>query len=495
MSGRIGPLEPGQTRDALVGEVAGVLDALDEGARVLVACSGGPDSTVMAYLVADARPDLELVLAHIRHGLRDDRADVEAVRQHAEWLGVPVEVRSVQVRGDGHGLEAAAREARYRALREMAASAQAVAILVGHTADDQAETVLLRLARGTGVDGIGAMAPVSGDLIRPLLGVRRVDVKRFLLLEGLPHVEDPTNADPQMRRNVVRHELIGVLERLADDPVGALVRLADLARDERRLLDRLTAEPLAAVRRIGDVLSIPERVLRDVPAALARRVVRAMLAEAGDGPPDADVVTRALELEDGGAVTLPGPVDASVASGWRTIARRSQLRGAAVPLVVPGVAVWPPARITVHAITANTDPWRTRGATAPPGQASFAFEGAWSPPPADDDESIVPPGGHAERMVLNLTEDAGPFIVRHRQSGDRITTSAGTRSLQDVFVDAGVPRAIREIWPIVVDDADAVAWVPGIAADETVLRAGRHAPAAQLRVARSSGTPRREQEQ
>ncbi len=494
MSGRIGPLEPGQTRDALVAEVAGVLDVLDDGARVIVACSGGPDSTVLAYLVADARPDLDIVLAHVRHGLRDDRADVEAVRQHAEWLGVPIEVRSVQVRGDGHGIEAAAREARYKALREIATSVDAVAILVGHTADDQAETVLLRLARGTGMDGIAAMAPVSGDLIRPLLSVRRVDVKRFLLLEGLPHVEDPTNADPELRRNVVRHELLSVLERLADDPVGALVRFADLARDERRLLDLLTSEPMAAVRRVGDVCAIPDTAVREMPTALARRVVRAVLAEIGDGPPDADAVTRALELADGGAVTLPGPVEAAVAAGWRTFAPQRRLRGAAVPLVVPGVAVWPPARVTVQAITADTDPWRTRTSTAPPGQVAFAFDGGWSPPPFDDDDSLVPPGGHAERMVLNLAADTGPFNVRHRQSGDRITTAAGTRSIQDVFVDAGVPRAVREIWPVVVDGADTVVWVPGVAADEAVLRAGRNDAAAQLRVARSSSPHRRDPE-
>ena len=199
----LGPLPAGQSRAALLDEVVRVLAGIPADAALVVACSGGPDSSALAHLVAEARPDVHLHLVHVRHGLRDDdRRDVEVVRTHAAWLDVPLAIVDVEVVPDGHGTEAAARDARYAALRTEAATSGAHAIAVGHTADDQAETVLFRLARGTGIDGLAAMDAVSGDLLRPLLRLRRDDVHRFVALEGLPHAEDPTNQDPAVRRAI-----------------------------------------------------------------------------------------------------------------------------------------------------------------------------------------------------------------------------------------------------------------------------------------------------
>lgn len=483
---QVGPLDPGQPRAALIAEVVDALGHVHEGEPVVVACSGGPDSTVLAYLAAEARPDLDLSIAHVRHGLRDDTVDVEIVHQHADWLGLPIDVREVTVEADGHGVEAAARQARYAALRRIAAKRGAVAILVAHTADDQAETVLLRIARGTGIDGLSAMRTVTDDIVRPLLRVRRVDIQRFLLLEGLPTAEDPTNMDPAVRRSVVRHELLALLERVAPDPVGALCRLADLARDEREALDDLVADPLASARRIGPVRAVADRTLSPLVPAVARRVVRALIAEITDAPLDADAVTRVLEHREASALTLPGPLEVTTAGGWRAFAPQSLPRSRPVPLSVPGVAVWQPAGIAVQAITPETDPWRERATEGGPGQVALAFTDAWSPPPATSDVSIVPPGGTPERMVIALPADVGGLTVRHRESGDRVVTAAGTRRLQDVMVDAGVPRAVRDVWPVVVTDSQRVAWVPGLAADEQLLRAGRAAPGGQLRISRAN---------
>lgn len=483
MDDGLGPLPAGQPRAALVAEVLRMLDHLDVGASVVTACSGGPDSTALAHLVAEARPDLELHLVHVRHGLRaDDGEDAEVVRLHAGWLGVPVEVLDVEVVVDGRGTEAAAREVRYAALREAAADLDARAVLVGHTADDQAETVLLRLARGTGIDGLGAMAEVRGDLVRPLLRLRRTDIHRFVDLEGLPVVQDPTNRDPKVRRALVRHQLLPLLEEVAPDPVGALTRLAALARDDRAALDAAAASTLAQVCRIGPVRAIPDRVLASAEdrggVALARRVVRAVLTELVGDPPDASTVARALALEPGSAASLPGPVEVTAAGGWRAFAPRTLPRGAEQQVLIPGDTGWPCAEVVVRAITAGSDPVRPERDA----QGTLALPGIWTPPLHDPQPRSLPPGAGADRLVLALPEDLGPLRIRHREPGDAIATAGGTRTLQDVLVDAGVPRAVRELWPVIVAADGRAVWVPGYAADEQVLRAGRQRPQAQLRV-------------
>ena len=275
-----GPLPAGRTRGELLDEVTRALHRVPRGAAVAIAVSGGPDSTALAFLATEARPDLTCLLVHVRHGLRDDRHDVAAVRTQASWLGVDLEVVDVVVDPAGRGVEAEARSQRYAALRRVARAHEAGWLLVGHTADDQAETLLLRLARGTGVPGLGGMPPLRGDVLRPLLRLRRSDLHRFVELEGLPHATDPTNADTRLARNLVRHELMPVLERVGPDVVGALARLAELARDDARALEEIaTARAAELVQRHGPVAVVPRRELADGDPAVGRRVVRALVIE------------------------------------------------------------------------------------------------------------------------------------------------------------------------------------------------------------------------
>ena len=208
------------------------------GARVVVGVSGGQDSVALLHLLHAARPDLELIVAHVRHGLRDDAGDSTAAADNAVGLDLDFVECRVQV-GEGRGPEDAARSARWAALAEVAAERDAVAVAVGHTMDDQAETVLLRIARGTGIPGLAGMAPVgpipaprrSLVVVRPLLGERR-DVIRLAAV-GHPTVEDPTNDDADQRRARARHEALPALTRLhpsEGDVVPLLARLADFAR-------------------------------------------------------------------------------------------------------------------------------------------------------------------------------------------------------------------------------------------------------------------------
>lgn len=471
-----GPLPSGRTRDELVAEVARASAAAPDGAGAVVAVSGGPDSTALAHLLQEARPDLDLRLGHVRHGLReDDRADVAAVHHLGGVLGLPVLVATVDVREAGQGTEAAARSARYTALRRMCRESGCGWLFVGHTADDQAETLLLRMARGTGITGLGGMAPVRGDLVRPLLRLRRADVRRFVALEGLDAVHDPMNVDARFRRVRARHEVLPLLERLAPDPVGALARLADLARTDARHLDSTAAEAAAVtVRPYGPGLAVPVDVLSSLEPSIARRLVRHVVDRLRMGPPvDAGHVAAVLSLEPGQAVDLPG-VTVTCGGGWVAVVPDDLERSPPVPLEVPGIARWRPARVAVAAAVADAD--RT-------GQQILPLDLPWVPPRVDVPETAVPPGGDTElgQIVLGPRTARSPLELRARRPGDRVTTHGGTRKLQDVMVDAGVPRALRDAVPLVTS-GDRIVWVPGVVADADALDEGREEPFLHLSV-------------
>ena len=280
-------------------------------ALVLVACSGGPDSIALAAASRSERPRVGAVI--VDHGLRPESA-AEAQRA-AGWLrehGLdPVLVAAVQVRGEG-GPEAAARRARYDALDAAAARVGADAVLLGHTKDDQAETVLLGLARGSGVRSLAGMPAARGIYRRPLLGVARA-VVRAAVPEGAPLVEDPHNADPRYARARVRHDVLPMLEReLGPGVVEALARTARLAREDADALDALALEGYAVE---GDGSVLVERLVGVAPALVWRRV-RAWLIASGvpQEPLTADHVWRVSALvtdwHGQGAVRLPSGAEA-----------------------------------------------------------------------------------------------------------------------------------------------------------------------------------------
>src|SRR5680860_84736 len=290
-----------------VAVVRALLDQhLPHGGRALLGLSGGPDSAALALLARRARPDLDLVAVHVRHGLRDDAADACAAAEIARRLGIGFDLRAITVAG-GNGPEAAARRARYDALSAAAADHRAGVVMVGHSADDQAETVLLRLARGSGTRGISGMAPVrpldagaTGTLLlRPLLALRRAQLAALVDAAGLPAVTDPTNVDLDQRRARARVEALPALARLAGgtrDPVPLLCRAAAHARADADALDALADEVVAReLERWGPGRALRTAVLDGLPQALADRVLRALLAPACGGLPSSAAVAAADE--------------------------------------------------------------------------------------------------------------------------------------------------------------------------------------------------------
>ncbi|MET9219586.1 tRNA lysidine(34) synthetase TilS [Streptomyces sp. NPDC088197] len=256
---------------------------------VLAACSGGADSMALAAALAFEAPRLGVRAGAVTvdHGLQAGSAGrAQEVAGRLRGLGLdPVDAIGVTVGRQG-GPEAAARDARYAALDSAAESHGAAAVLLGHTRDDQAETVLLGLARGSGTRSLAGMAAVSGTggrYRRPFLLLDRDTVRKGCLAQGITVWEDPHNHDPAYTRSRVRHEALPVLEKsLGKGVVEALARTAQLSRDDADALDQWAAD--AEADAAGDDGSLDALRLHGLPAAVRRRVLRRAAIAAGSPP-------------------------------------------------------------------------------------------------------------------------------------------------------------------------------------------------------------------
>jgi len=263
--------------------VRAVLDPLDPGATVIVACSGGSDSLALlsATIFEGHKRSLRVVGVTVDHGLQEDSAAhaQRVVEQMATMGADETMTATVTVAATGVGPEAAAREARYAVLEEIAQRLSAARVLLGHTLDDQAETVLLGLTRGSGGRSLAGMRRRFDGFARPLLDVRRDDTVTACQIEGLTAWDDPHNSDPSFTRVRVRRTILPLLEdELGPGVARTLARTADQLRDDMALLDELADQVLARVASPHG-LSIP--LLTVQPPALRRRVIRAAALAAG----------------------------------------------------------------------------------------------------------------------------------------------------------------------------------------------------------------------
>jgi len=310
------PLEPHRTTRAS-DPLAPIREALALGAvrlgipdniPIILAVSGGPDSTALLHAAAAIAPERgwQLTVAHLDHSLRPTSADESAaVLKTAASLDLPAETRRTDVaalgRAEHRSLEDAGRQARYRFLEELAAvRGPATLIATAHTADDAAETILLRLARGSGLRGLRGIPARRGRIVRPLLAVRRATLRTALDSAGIPYLVDPSNEDTRHARNRVRRDVLPALERINPRVVEALTRLGALAADDDDLLDTLAAAELSRRRSPGqatlDWHGPP-------PRALGRRVLRLAI---GEPLPDAERIEALLTAAEGprGGLTI-----------------------------------------------------------------------------------------------------------------------------------------------------------------------------------------------
>jgi tRNA(Ile)-lysidine synthase len=281
----VGRRELGPATLAAVQAVDAALNQQD--VQIVTACSGGADSLALAFAAryVASRRDLKYAAVIIDHGLQQGSADVAArVRDQLDRLGYhDVIITAVRVdQSAAAGLEAAAREARYRAL-DTEARARSATVMLGHTLDDQAETVLLGLARGSGSRSLAGMASRAGHFVRPFLGIRRATTEQVCAELGLNPWQDPHNADRRFTRVRVRETVLPTLEaELGPGVAEALVRTAELVRDDNELLDRLAAEA-SRIEGLGGTDTLDCAALQAQPAALRRRIIRLWLLTHGLG--------------------------------------------------------------------------------------------------------------------------------------------------------------------------------------------------------------------
>ncbi|HEY7516432.1 MAG TPA: tRNA lysidine(34) synthetase TilS, partial [Vicinamibacteria bacterium] len=350
-------------------------------------------------------------------------------------LGVPLRTRSADVRAravrERRGIEDAARRERYAFLGSVLREEGASAIAVGHTRDDQAETLLLRLVRGAGRAGLAAMRARQGNVIRPLLELSRSQVLDHLRRRGLPWREDPTNGDPSFLRNRVRHELLPLLEARFNPGIRAsLARTAALLGEETDYLEGLAGDAYAlSAREDGGETVVSCAALRDAPRAVARRVIRRAIASVGGlAAVSGDQVDRVLALASGPAssgrrLPLPGGREAVFSFGEVRFGRRRAPTGPfSFPLRVPGRVVLPQGGTLVAQAS--------QGPASPPGSAAV----------------VAMPEGDVE--------------VRSRRPGDRVRSGGREVSLKRFLSERRVPADRRSALPVVAV-GHRVLWIPG----------------------------------
>lgn len=443
---------------------------LERGQKVLVALSGGPDSVAMLSVLQALAPswNLSLTVVHCNYGLRGAESDGDAqfVSRLCRRMAVPCRVAPLTVAlresGSSSSFQARAREARYRLFRALAGELGAERVALGHTADDQAETVLLRMLRGAGLRGLAGMPHMREKLfIRPLLGISRQDILSYLKSTGLSYRTDSSNAKSIYLRNRVRHELVPVLESLAPGATRMLARQADILRDDDRVLDAVAARCLTRtiLSHESTALILDRAALLRQPAALQRRMLKKALQalSPASGTPRSDQLVSllaSLSTTRSGGVWKVGAVTIACEQHQvrMTIASGSPLRDRTGPAarsnghVLHSFSV----ELTIDTLP-STASWRLSGESIRlrevTGKQGLILLKKKSPVLALFD---------AEELSL-------PLRIRAWRQGDWFCPAGmnGRRKkLQDYFTDAKLSRSMRERIPLLLS-RDGIAWIVG----------------------------------
>ncbi len=438
--------------DVLLDHVRASLHRAQLGPRdhLIVGLSGGVDSQTLTHALATLRAlgeGPEILAVHVNHRLRPESdQDAFDCRRAAERIGVPFHTLTVDVDqwGRKRGIEAAARQARYAALASVALRSGTAWIGLGHTLDDQVETILLRLARGTSLDGLAAMREISDrtvpfspsgqvtstmHLLRPMLSLRRAGIEAYAHEHGIVAVVDTSNADTRYRRNAMRHRVLPLLEQIVPAAASSLARSGKLLADDADLLTSLASTVFDdSFRRLGPCIQLDREAFRIAAVPLQRRViVMAVHALAGELELSSERVEALREAALSGAVSRVIEVGDGVAA-----------------LVDYDRLVLGPAETIEPTLRQNSglplfDPQTVRR--------------------IDRSQRIQLSGGWA--LEIQLQGTVRDWELRSRRPGDRLAVD-GTRPtrLQDWYVNAKVPAYIRDNVPLLVHRG-IVRWIAG----------------------------------
>lgn len=432
-----------------------------KGRAILVAVSGGPDSMALLHLLVRLGRELAfpVAAAHVNHRFRGAEADAEAElvrRTAAEW-DVPCVVGDIDVPAHlartGGNAQETARRLRYAFLREAARERGIGVIATAHHADDQAETVLMRLIRGTGPGGLAGIPEQRREkdleLIRPLLRISKQELLDYCRRNGVPYAIDSSNRKTDYVRNAVRLDLLPHLERYNPRVRDALVRLAELAAAEDDYLRHAAEEAFARlVRREGDDRIVDRRGFCQLHLALQRRLIKLILNCLAIRP-DSIASDRVEDILAAAAADAPSVHRLDLGGGIVWTREYDRLRfgyageaGTAFCYAVPS----PDTAVRV-----------------PEAGLVFRFRTLTGPE--------APAFGNGDATAwFDLAALAFPLCVRSRRTGDRMEPYGlyGSKKVQDIFVDAKVPRSRRDAVPLLTDHAGRILWIPGV-------RRSRHA--------------------
>lgn len=406
------------------------------GKTVLCALSGGRDSVALTQLLRDmgTADGFFVAAAHYNHHLRDTaQRDEDFVRTFCAARGIPLTIGGGAVAAfageTGTSLEDAGRILRYRFLEETADAVGADFIVTAHHAQDNAETLLLHLLRGAGLQGMSGIPPVRGRILRPLLEVSRAQINDFIIQSDLPYVEDESNAEPLYARNRIRCELLPLLEELSPGSVERIAATAGRLRIDSSCLER-QADALFSPADSADHVTLPITLLRSAEPAIALRLIRRAARQLGIEL--TAVQTEAvLSLKKGGALTLSGDIH---------VLHRAQelyffrLPPAPPPLALhPGVQTWGSYRITVRQSELDSD--------------------------------------DGEGPTLALRADAPPLTVVRWDGTGRLSVENGRRTVKRLLADHGIPPAQCYDLPALMT-GDTLVAVCGAGVDRAFLPCG-----------------------
>ena len=406
-------------------------DLIHPGDTVIAAVSGGADSIALLFALFLLREEWGITLeaAHFNHCLRGEESNRDArfVADFCAHYGIPLHMCSGNGVPGEKGLEAAARDARYRFLRSLPGK-----VATAHTADDNAETVLMRLLRGTGLKGLGAIAPVSGNVIRPMLSVTRREVEAFLGEYALAHIEDSSNGEDAFLRNRIRHRIMPLLYEENPRIGENLSSMALNLRLDEACLSRLASGPMPGIEE-----------LKSLPDAIRRRYLERFLKENGVREPEESHLLQAESLlfhwNPSASMNFPGGI--VIAREYDRLVRLDS------PEMLGNYT------LEKETYVEELDLWVTV-----------------------EDAISLEQGEH-----VFTVQPRGPLRLRARRSGDAIALSGGTRSLKKLFIDRKIPVSRRCRIPVVEDD-DGILGVYGIGADRN--RQASALPAKTIRFAR-----------
>ena len=464
---------------------------VSSGEKVLVGVSGGPDSVCLLYILMELRPalDINVHVAHLDHGLRGDEseADAEYVQKMCDHLGVKVtierrDVRSYQVE---HRLsdEEAAREVRYQFFARVARTENATRVAVGHTADDQVETILMHLVRGAGaygLQGIQSMVTLSNDscgqltVVRPLLEVNRSEVEAYCRDRYIVPRQDTSNLSTSCFRNSVRHELIPLLERYNPNVRQSLLRTAKCVAEDISFIEERCSNVCGdLIRQEGEALVLDSKGILSLDPVLQRYVIRRALRQVLGDLKDIErkhieKIRAALSLPAGKQVSLPRGVTLY-------LEYKRCIIGAGVAPFPEFPVLWGERRLRVPGNT-ELPGWNVEAVCRSIDQVDR--KESW--------RASRPPPSQCHTAWFDLDAIGDELVVRGRRPGDRFWPlgMSEPKKLQDFMVDAHIPRAWRDRIPLVCSP-EQIVWVVGSRIDDRtkIARSTRRALRLKFEVA------------